>query len=312
MLRILDFISAICKNLPSASLSLCFILAACGQAAAYTTPWQQHDHGRTRIAIAKQEQNDGKSYLVGVVQHELEPGWKTYWRYAGDAGLPLTVSTLSELPAMGEVELLWPAPKRILEAGLQSFVYDSSIAIPFRAEWKTPGETKPARMALSFMVCQNLCMPVNLSVPLDIKSNIASQTDKEATALLAAALKTVPQKASPRFTIKSARWVARDANEFLELDVASTLTLDKADVIVEGDSAYRFSPPGVILKNGGTTFRIVAERQIKHAPVPRQLKVTIIAADTDGEYAAGEYDVAPELAGASSKQQPSSTAQAKP
>ncbi|MBI1275984.1 hypothetical protein GC177_08435 [bacterium] len=266
-----------------------FIATSFSSAAlAFSTPWQAHLHGRTRVLIAKSEQVNGKTYLDGVVQHELDKGWKTYWRYAGDAGLPLTVSSDINKPALGEVELMWPAPERVMETNMQSFIYSGNIAIPFRAEWKTPGKTSEDELNLSFMVCENICVPVNLVIPLQVKADIVKTEDKEAVSALASALKTIPQRDSKSFTIRDVKWVKRDAVEFIELDVISKQPLDKADVIVEGAGAYRFNPPGASPHEGGTRFRIAVERQIKHAPVPSTLHVTII---TPTESA--EYDVTP-------------------
>ncbi len=57
----------------------------------------------------------GKAVTVGL-QLRTEPGWNTYWQYAGDAGIPTRIDwTLPAGFKAGPIE--WPLPQRIEDPG---------------------------------------------------------------------------------------------------------------------------------------------------------------------------------------------------
>jgi len=57
----------------------------------------------------------GREITVGL-RLEMEPGWNTYWEYAGDAGIPTTIAwTLPAGFRAGAIE--WPVPERISDPG---------------------------------------------------------------------------------------------------------------------------------------------------------------------------------------------------
>ena len=68
----------------------------------------------------------GKPFTVGLLLH-MVPGWHTYWKYSGDAGLPTELKwTLPPGWKIGEIQ--WPIPHRLKDPGdIQTYGYDNEV-----------------------------------------------------------------------------------------------------------------------------------------------------------------------------------------
>lgn len=107
------------------------------------------------------------------IELRLAPGWKTYWRYPGDSGVPPVLSWSGSENVL-KVEMEWPAPKRFADgAGGFSIGYKGTVLFPLKVELKEPG--KPARLVVSFdfAVCEALCMPAKADVAVDLGGGAA-------------------------------------------------------------------------------------------------------------------------------------------
>src|SRR5262245_46046481 len=56
--------------------------------AADASPWDQDLRSAARLVAASATGESGNRVLRAGVEIKLQPGWKTYWRYPGDAGVP--------------------------------------------------------------------------------------------------------------------------------------------------------------------------------------------------------------------------------
>src|SRR5690606_29931154 len=91
-------------------VSLICILSPALPAAAASSTWVKSGGGAVRIVTSGLSDKEG--LLRGAIEIRLEPGWKTYWRDPGEAGIPprLHLSAASDASA---AELLFPPPERI-------------------------------------------------------------------------------------------------------------------------------------------------------------------------------------------------------
>ena len=107
-----------------AALLLCLPLLATAQTAVVTTP-----HMRAELlAYAPQGVGPGKRVWLGLsLQHALH--WHTYWKNAGDSGLPTTMSW--QLPAGVQAgEIAWPTPKQLKLGPLLNYGYEDTVLLP--------------------------------------------------------------------------------------------------------------------------------------------------------------------------------------
>ena len=109
---------------------------------------------------------DGGRMADGKVQAALKltlaPGWKTYWRAPGDAGIPpeFDWSGSSNISAAA---LVWPTPEVFHLDGLRSIGYKHQLVLPVILTPKEPGQ--PIRLSgrIDFGVCSDVCIPASLS-----------------------------------------------------------------------------------------------------------------------------------------------------
>jgi DsbC/DsbD-like thiol-disulfide interchange protein len=103
---------------------------------------------------------DGRQ--IAALQVTLAPGWKTYWRSPGDAGIPPRFDwTGSENVAA--VTIRWPAPEIFDLNGLRVIGYAHDVVLPFEITPRTPGAPVRVRGAVDLGVCETVCIPASLT-----------------------------------------------------------------------------------------------------------------------------------------------------
>jgi len=92
----------------------------------------------------------------------LAPGWKTYWRSPGDAGIPPLFDWTGS-GNLSAVQVLWPVPAVFSQNGIRSIGYHDRVVLPLVLHPSGPGDvTLTARVEIG--VCQDVCVPVSFEV----------------------------------------------------------------------------------------------------------------------------------------------------
>ncbi len=97
----------------------------------------------------------------------LAPGWKTYWRAPGDAGIPPSFRWDGSSNLAG-VRFEWPAPHVFELNGLRSIGYKDELVLPMLLTAGRPGEPIRLRGEVDLGVCLDVCVPVNLRLDADL------------------------------------------------------------------------------------------------------------------------------------------------
>ncbi len=106
--------------------------------------------------------------LAGGIEIRLAPGWKTYWRYPGDSGIPPRFDW-SGSENVGSVALSWPAPQRFGDGdGNFSIGYKHDVILPVRIAPKDAAQPVKLRLDLEFAVCEKICQPAHAALALDV------------------------------------------------------------------------------------------------------------------------------------------------
>jgi DsbC/DsbD-like thiol-disulfide interchange protein len=129
------------------------------------SPWDKGHHSRARL-LAGGSIEGGARRLSGI-EIRLDPGYKTYWRTPGEAGLPPTLDW-SGSRNVRAVEVVWPAPQRLDDPGGASFGYQDGVVLPLKVTPQVPGKPVELGLALHYGVCKDICIPAqaNLRLPL--------------------------------------------------------------------------------------------------------------------------------------------------
>lgn len=113
----------------------------------------------------------------------LASGFKTYWRDPGESGLP-PIFDWSASTNFASADILWPAPRRLDEAGGTVNGYTGRLVLPIKIVPASPSAPTRLVLAVDFGVCRDLCIPVRMSLALDLERGMADQPDDIADALL--------------------------------------------------------------------------------------------------------------------------------
>src|SRR4051812_27329711 len=122
----------------------------------------------------------GKPFTVGLLLH-IVPGWHTYWKFPGDAGIP--TETKWKLPSGWKAgEIQWPIPLKLDEPGdIQIYGYHDEVLL--MQEITPPAAVNDPTVRLtadaSWLVCEKICIPGNANVQLDLPVGSAIAANQE-------------------------------------------------------------------------------------------------------------------------------------
>ncbi len=116
----------------------------------------------------------------------------TYWRTPGDAGVPPKFS-VNGSENVAKAEVLFPAPRRIDEQGIEAFGYRGGVVFPIHVAARNRGAPVRLRLTVDYAVCDNICLPEESSAELVLP--LAAQSPQDA--IIAAAEAQVPVVLSP-------------------------------------------------------------------------------------------------------------------
>ena len=278
-----------------ATAILVMVLAAIGQARADSaSQWASTDQARLRLVSAASATR-GASVPLGL-QITLAPGWKTYWRSPGDAGLPVTLDWTGSTN-LATAQLSWPVPHRFSLFGLDTFGYEDEVVLPIAAKPADPAQPIGLRLKVDYLVCEKVCIPHAAHLALDLPAGTASPT--EFAQLIDRYASRVPGDGSAHgLHLISADALGDDAHPQLSVVIESALPLGQPDLIVEAPDGLYFPAPKVTLDAAKTHATLVVDVNRK-AKAPPLAGTPIVLTVVDGERGL-EAKVLPAEAGSNS------------
>lgn len=99
----------------------------------------------------------------GALAIRLAPGWKTYWRAAGEGGIPPHFDW-SASGNLDSLEIHFPVPKVFDQNGMRSYGYENQVILPFRAQPTDRADDIRLAGEIEIGVCLDICVPVTLDV----------------------------------------------------------------------------------------------------------------------------------------------------
>ena len=88
----------------------------------------------------------------------LAPGWKTYWRAPGDAGIPPQITVTGG--GVDGVAFHWPTPQVFDQNGMRSIGYHDGVVLPIEVSGRGAHRLTGT---LDIGVCDEICVPAQVT-----------------------------------------------------------------------------------------------------------------------------------------------------
>jgi DsbC/DsbD-like thiol-disulfide interchange protein len=239
-------------RLPVAVLIL--LSALCGGAASEeVSRWDGDARSAARLIAGAARQEA----LRAGIEIRLKDGWHTYWRYPGDAGVPPQFDFAGS-QNLKSVEVRWPAPRRLPEAGLIAIGYDRDVILPLKVTPQDPARAVTLRLKLNYAICEKLCVPAEAKIELALAAGPIARDFSLAAAATAgdSALTTAEERVPAKRTlgegsalaIRSVRREQGPQRPRLLIDVAAPAA-GAVDLFAEGPTD-QWAPPLPVASQG--------------------------------------------------------------
>jgi DsbC/DsbD-like thiol-disulfide interchange protein len=175
----------------TAAIAIAAIAFACGLGnpaarAQDASAWQPQPHAAARLIAGASAK---PAPLRAGIELRLDPGWKTYWRYPGDSGVPPTLDFAGSVNVQSATAL-WPAPERFADgAGGHSIGYHGDIVLPVRVVPKDASKPSSLHAKVAYAICGTLCVPAEAALDLALTAKAGAEEP-----VLAAAEARVPRR----------------------------------------------------------------------------------------------------------------------
>ena len=117
----------------------------------------------------------GKPFTAGLLLR-MAPGWHTYWKFSGDAGLPTEIKW--KLPPgwkAGEIE--WPIPLKLKDPGdIVTYGYNDEVLLLQQITPPASIAGTPVKLSAeaSWLVCEKICIPGSANLALELPESTSA------------------------------------------------------------------------------------------------------------------------------------------
>jgi DsbC/DsbD-like thiol-disulfide interchange protein len=224
--------------IPRSTAALLAAIALPPASHAASSDWFEVEGGKVRIVSSGLPDAQGR--LRGAIEIELHPGWKTYWRDPGEAGIPPHLEVGRSLN-VSDAEIGFPLPQHF-EDGYSTWAgYSHSVVLPVTLQVPTPDAAVIVTADLQLGICESICIPVSASLEFD---PAAGADDMEHNAIVDAAFAALPEASHKGFEVVAAR--TDDTGLTIEADVPGATP----ELFLETPENWRIGAPKLVERRG--------------------------------------------------------------
>jgi len=203
--------------------------------------WHGDGNAQVRL-IAAGLGADGR--IAAGIEIALDPGWKTYWRTPGDAGIAPLIDFSSSTNVRAPVEVGFPVPLRYDDGYAVTNVYENNVVLPITVEVIDPHMPTRLALLLDIGVCAEICVPEHYEMTLDV---VPGEIDATSEAIIAGARASLA--GDPKPGVLDVGGIVRtggtEKRPVFEVDIIAPHP-DRAEVFVEGPVDWYPSVPKLI------------------------------------------------------------------
>lgn len=141
-------------------------VAPAGPAWALASAWSVGHKAQARLVAGRATPADGGA-LLAFIEIELAPGWKTYWRSPGDAGLPPEFDW-SKSANLAKADVKFPAPKHFVDKSGHTLGYEGRVFLPVAVTPEAADRPIALAVDVHYGICKEICVPIEANLALDI------------------------------------------------------------------------------------------------------------------------------------------------
>ena len=187
-------------------------------------------HTQVKLILSADTVKPGDTLWAGV-DMKMEPGWHTYWKNSGAAGLPTKIDW--QLPSgvtAGDIQ--WPLPEKLPPAEVTTYGYNDEVMllIPLTIASNAAIGSLDLKAKVSWLECKEACLPgrQDIAAKLNIDSGRTASPD-------AAMIELWKKKVPPLFDLSLAAWWQTSTNDATRSLVISFPTKRISVEIVSAD-----------------------------------------------------------------------------
>lgn len=242
--------------------------------------WQGEGNAQARL-VAIGTNPDGR--ISAGIEIVLEPGWKTYWRSPGDAGIAPLVDFSASSNIQGSPKIAFPVPHRLDDGYAVTNVFQDRVVLPVTLSTLDPASPVRLVLSLDIGVCAEICIPEHYDLVLDLAPG---EADAEAQAILDDARAALPDRADHGvFAVDGiVRAGGADKRPVFAIEIVAPDAAG-AEVFVEGPADWYPAPPKLISSDGNrATFSVEFSRLGSKIPIGgNAFRVTVVSAGNSVE-----------------------------
>ncbi|MEQ9258160.1 MAG: protein-disulfide reductase DsbD family protein [Roseovarius sp.] len=193
---------------------------------------------------------------MAALELRLKPGWKTYWRAPGDAGIPPSFDWRRSRN-VAAIDVLWPAPSVSVKSGVRTIGYADVLVLPLSVAPARAGADVTLAGSMDIGVCSDVCVPVTLHFSSDLPQ-AASKRDPRIAAALASRPLTAAEAGVGRV---ACRLSPIDGGLALRAEIDMPPAGGRELALVEVDDPQIWVAQPKTAREGG---RLVAETSLYH------------------------------------------------
>jgi len=213
---------------------------------------------------------------MAALRISLAPGWKTYWRAPGDAGIPPLINFAGS-DNVAATRMQWPVPDVFYQRGMRSIGYNGDVVIPVELTPAAAGAPMTLSGEMQIGVCEEICVPAHLTFSADIPPDGA-----RSPAIVAALIDRPLTAQEAGVSAVTCSFSPTDNGVLIEANIAVPPTgRDEAIVIEAGDPAVWVSEPQIQRRGDQITAaaRMVHAGGESFALNRSDIRITVLGSD---------------------------------
>ena len=121
-------------------------------------------HTQAKLILSADTAKPGDTVWAGV-DMKMEPGWHTYWKNPGAAGLATKIEWQLP-PGVTAGEIQWPLPEKLPPIEVTTYGYSNEVVllVPLTLATNLPAGPLDLKANVSWLECEDVCIPANQDV----------------------------------------------------------------------------------------------------------------------------------------------------